>query len=308
MTKQERDELKKSIANNKIEQAIEKLLQFNLAEDDCNEVMATLARYKQLQKEIRGGVISKENQQLQSNQITNSLLYLIDEIDASPKVKKESNALKRKPVKGNRNRWIVILGILGSIASIISLWQVFAPDKNETKVEQLTVFVTDAEGNAVLKYKGELNIPIGNRILNRPIEANGRTNFADITSDNIGDSITIGLKAKGWEIDGTNQFLFTGKPIKLKVKRDDSLGTIKGSVMTRDGQNFIDSARITINADTTIYSNENGLFEIILPENMRIENDIERYRLTISKEGYETATEHYQVRSTDAEIRLTKTK
>jgi len=181
-----------------------------------------------------------------------------DEVNDIERVVEESSSL-------NRKQWIIILGILGSLASIISLTLIFNPKDN---VEQLTVFVTDAKGNAVLEYKGELNIPIGNRILNRKIESGGRTNFGDITADNIGDTIIIGLKAEGWEIEGTNTFAFQGEPIKLIVKRDNSLGLIKGSVMTRDGQSFIDSANITINGDTVIYSNKDGLFEIILPQHM----------------------------------------
>lgn len=165
MTNQERNYLKKLVGNNKIEAAIEKLLQYKLDEEDRNEVISTQARYKQLQKEIRGGVISTENQQLQSNRITNSLLNLIDEIEASPQANRAGEIASTKPVSSNRNRWIVILGILGSLASIISLWPMCAPDKNETKVEQLTVFVTDAKGNAVLENEGELNIPLGNRSL-----------------------------------------------------------------------------------------------------------------------------------------------
>jgi len=179
------------------------------------------------------------------------------------------------------------------------------PKIEEPKVEQLTVFVTDEHGNAVLEYKGELNIPLGNRILNRPIESKGRTNFADITANNIGDTITIGLIAEGWElVDKNNRYVFD----TLKVKKDNSLGHIKGKVRTRDGQNFIDSAKITINSDTVIFSNDNGFFEIVLPENMRVKKVTERYELTVSKEGYQTLTQLHSTKSAQADIRLTKTK
>ena len=307
MTKQEKDRLKQLVANNKIDMATKKLLQYRLDEDDRNEVIALQARYNQLQQAIRLETLSIKDQNLQRSRITNSLLSLIDNVDEEDN---DSNIMK------NKRRGCVV-SITLSFAAILSLGTInFLTNGSlfddllktlfSSKPEQLTVFVTDINGNAALEYVGELNIPIGNRILNSPIERDGRTNFGDITSDNIGDQITIGLKAEGWEIDGTNKFLFEGKPIKLTVKRDNSLGKIRGIVMTRDGQNFIDSARITINARTTIYSDTNGFFEIILPKEMRVESDIERYRLTVSKEGYQTATEYFQVRSSDAEIRLTK--
>jgi len=114
------------------------------------------------------------------------------------------------------------------------------PDKNK----QLTIFVTDSKGNVVLENEGELNIPIGNRILNSPIETNGRTNFPDLISDNIGDLITIGLKADGWEIDGSNKFKFEGKPITLIVKR-------KNLLVAKEKQTLIDSIRTASNATPT---------------------------------------------------------
>lgn len=300
MTKQEKDHLKNLVANNKIEQVTEKLLQYALDDNDRNEVTALQARYNHLEQQIRLGTLSTEDQNLQRSRINNSLLKLIDQIIGT---KNTGEINTNESNVSNKNRWIVILGALGSLASIVSLMYIFNPKPD---VKQLTVFVTNAKGNAVLEYQGELNIPMGNRILNSPIERKGRTNFADITSDNIGDLITIGLKAEGWEIDGSNKFKYDGEPITLIVKRDNSLATIKGIVLTRDGTGYIDSARITINADTTIYSNDAGLFEIILPENMSVESDKERYRLRVSKDGYEPADEYYQVKSSNAEIRLTK--
>jgi len=330
MTTRKRDNLKKLIGDGSIEKAINELLKYNLDDDHRNEVIATQAKYNSLQKEIRLDTLPTADQHLQSNKINNTLLSQIDraskilkdadsigkdedvEVEANKVIEVSETKLDHKEKEEKQRhssqlkRIITIIGILGSIASIIALWNTWSADPT-LKVKQLTIFVTDAKGNAVLKNEGELNIPIGNRILNRKIESDGRTNFADITADNIGDTITIGLKAEGWEIDGTNTFAFQGEPIKLTVKRDDSLGKISGSVMTRDGQSFIDSARITINTDTAIYS-KNGLFEIILPQNMRIDKKTEQYRLTVIKDGYETETQHYEVKSSSAEFRLKKIK
>jgi len=236
MTKQERDRLKNLVANNKIDQVFKRLLEHNLEEDDHSEVIVLQARYNQLQKESRLAILSTENQNLQRNQIHTSLLNLINKIDGTNNGDK---IVERKRAGIKSNRLIVMLGVLGSLASIFSLLLMCNTDKDK----QLTIFVTDFNGNVVLENEGELNIPIGNRILNRPIETNGRTNFADIISDNIGDSITIGLKAEGWEIEGSNKFKFEGKPITLIVKR-------KGSVMKKNGQSLIDSIGANTYEDT----------------------------------------------------------
>lgn len=199
----------------------------------------------------------------------------------------------------------VIMAILGGTAEVLNFLNLF-PFNNSHNL-QLTVFVTDIKGNAVLENEGKLNIPLGNRSLNEVIGTNGRTNFPDITGDNKGDTIVIGLDAPGWEIvEGKNTFVFTGEPIRLKVKKDDTLGTIKGVVKSRDGQNFIEGALVQINTDTFAVTNKLGVFRIVLPEKMRIKSDLERYLLTVSKEGYETQNEYYSPLSSDAEFRLNK--
>jgi len=66
--------------------------------------------------------------------------------------------------------------------------------------------------------------------------------------------------------------VFDGESKKLKVKKDNSLGIIKGTVKTRDGQEFIANAEIRINSDTIIYSDANGSFKVVLPEDMQVSN------------------------------------
>ena len=127
----------------------------------------------------------------------------------------------------------VIIGLLGSLAEILNFVNIFSTTASTEKL-QLTVFVTDTEGNVVLEHEGELNTSIGNRPMREKIGEDGRTNFGDILPEYNGDTITIGFKAEGWEIaDGNNTFVFSGEPIHLKVKKDDSLGIIKGE--TREG-------------------------------------------------------------------------
>ncbi len=128
--------------------------------------------------------------------------------------------------------------------------------------------------------------------LNETIGVNGRTNFPDITADNLGDTLNIGLEAEGWEIVDRNEiYVFDGEPITIRVRRNQSLGIIKGVVMSRDGQDFIANAEILVGADTLIYSNSFGQFKTVLPNSIRVADTSDFYKLTISKKGFKAKTE-----------------
>lgn len=180
------------------------------------------------------------------------------------------------------------------------------PDNANDQNLQLTIFVKDSQGNVAIENEGELNTSLGNRSLNEPIGAHGRTNFPDITENNIGEVFKIGIDAEGWQIIGENEFVFEGEPVDVIVERDKTLGIIKGVIFDREGQEPIDRAKILINSDTIIWSDNEGLFKILLPSSMRIQQMEERYKLTVSKEGYTTITEMYSPFSSLGEIRMEK--
>lgn len=207
-------------------------------------------------------------------------------------------------MKINWNNIFRIDAIVGIIVAIGTIFLWIRSCNEKPQIEQLTVFVTDTLGNSVLENKGRLNIPLGNRSLNETIGVNGRTNFPDITSNNIGDTLKIGLEAPGWEIANKSKvFIFNGKPITLEVKRDESLGTIKGLVRSRNGEDFIADASIYINADTLIHSNSKGQFKTVLPEKFRVSSTSDYYNLTVKKSGYKSKTEIYYPNTT-MEVRL----
>lgn len=302
---QEKTKLLQQISNGDVQQAIDGLLAVKRSESLNKEALAIAARYNSLKQKERSGTISFEQLKLTENQITEHLIELINhpEDQHYPEDQSEYTSNTTRSVV-----WRYIISTALIILVLLSLAQVFGLTDiiSSNAPLQLTVFVEDEQGNPQLEGKGRINIALGNRPLNKSIGEHGSINFSDITPNNIGDTITIGLEAKGWEIIGNNTFVFTGKPITLKVKRDDSLGTIKGTVMSRDGQEFIERAEVLINTDTIIFSDPKGRFKIILPEAMRVKNVGERYKLTVSKTGYQTKTQPYQPNSTPAEIRLDK--
>jgi len=249
--------------------------------------------------------IEKIEDSINNNQIEDDLND-ISQVSNSIAATNSDEGVKEQKESFWQSKTVQKVGFVGSLASIIGLLIVFLP-LNSNDLLQLTVFVTDRKGNVVLQGEGKLNIPLGNNALNAYIGENGRTNFGDISTSFKGEEITIGLEAKGWEIaDGQNTFTFTGKPIRLKVKRDNSLGIIKGVVKSRDGQTFISGALVRINTDTTILTDEFGVFKIVLPTQMQVENKNDGYLLTVTKDEYQTKTQYHFPNSSDAEVRIDK--
>lgn len=308
MKTKDQQRLLKLIENGRIKEAIAELLALDLKEGQKKEARTISYRYKELKRKQRAGILSLKQVVISENQIFNDLMELIN-LDGDKDYPTKESKTKREATRtsGKGKSIGYILGIFGSIASIIALFLYFYPINSPSQAPQLTIYVTDVNGNVVLEHKGELNTFIGNRPLNEPIGENGRTNFGDILPEYLGDSITIGFKAEGWELaDEKNTFVFDGKPKKLKVKKDDSLGIIKGTVKTRDGQEFIPNAEIRINSDTIIYSDDNGNFRITLPEDMRVRNLSEAYMLTVIKEGFGLRTKLYYPKTSDVSILLEK--
>lgn len=264
---------------------------------DKDQAVLFLAEMQSLKRKAIAGIISTSDEQIAINQITKRFLQHIN-LDQETAVEENRSKRKKQVV------FPVLLAVFVITAGVIFQDSIFF-----SKHQQLTVYVTDIHGNVVLEQEGELHIPVGNRPLNAQIGEDGRTNFGDILAEHLGKTITIGLKAEGWEIVGNNnKFIFTGEPIHLIIQPDNSLGTIKGNVRSRDGQKFLADAAVRINTDTIIYSDKNGLFNIILPHKMRIKDNDRSYLLTISKEGYKTKDQYYNPKSSEAEIRLEELK
>lgn len=289
-----KQELLTLISRGKPKRAIDLLLSFDFQGAIKKDILGIAAQYQQFLQENRKGILSVEQYKLTQNQLTARLIDIIEHID-NPRKK------ERKPFL-IKNNFFLLLGLLGSIIIFLVGLQCY---NHASKVLQLTIFVTDTKGNVVLENQGTLNIPIENRLLHATIGENGRTNFAGIPAKYSDKPIQIGLIAEGWKlIDEDNEFLFTGESIKLKVKRNNSLGMIKGAVKTRDGQSYISGALVHINSDTTVMTDKFGFFKIVLPEHMQVKKETDTYRLTIIKDGYRTLEEDFNPKSSAADIRL----
>lgn len=306
MTDQENIKLNDLISESNIQEAINTLLSIELNESRKKEVLAISSRYNNLTAKKTQGILSFEILERTENQITIDLIEVVNRSEKSKSFSKES-IVEEHQLKNTFGKLlpllVAIIVVIILVVKVSELPNIIS--WNENKKLQLTVFVTDKDGNVVLENEGRLNIPLGNRSLNEIIGSKGRTNFPDITTDNKGDTILIGLEAENWEIiDGKNEFIFNGEPIRLMVKKDNRLSIIKGTVKSRDGQEFVEGALIRINSDTSVVSNTLGIFKIELPEEMSVSKKTDSYLLTISKSGFKVKTQYHYPLSSDAEIRL----
>lgn len=296
MTRREKDRLSNLLRKGKVKQVLDELKRISLSSEERNEAIAISSQYELFSKDKRYGVLENDVKRRGENQIILRVIEFLDHVeinDNGTEVKHSEEGFSKSKKNSRRDtfKWI---GFVGSIASIIGLGLYFLP-KTE-KVLQLTVFVVDDKGNVAIENEGRLNIPLGNRSLNAPIGADGRTNFGDIPSNLVGDSITIGIDAEDWRVkNGANRFLFIDEPIQLVVENTFSTNILKGSVVEKETGLPIDNALLSINNDTTITSDENGAFRILLPT-----PEDEMYQIRVYKKGYYPANHNYS--ETDGNI------
>jgi hypothetical protein len=206
----------------------------------------------------------------------------------------------------SKQSFIVILLFLILVWSI-SLFSITVYFKLNEDSTQLTIYVHGprSKQEIVLENIGSLIVDFDNDRRSAMIGQNGRTNFGEIPKKFKNKEIGIGLEAPGYVLSNPNEkYILNGNPIYLSVKNDDSLGKISGIIKNRDGSKLIMNALILIGNDTSIVTDEYGIFKIILPESMQVKDSQSPYLLTVRKDGYKITTEYYYPKSGDIEIRL----
>jgi len=201
-------------------------------------------------------------------------------------------------------RVAIVIGALGSFAEFMG-WIDVTPWGRRRTALQLTVYVhgIKSKTDIVLQKTGKVIADFGNDRRTAEIGENGRTNFGEIPADFEDKEIALGIEAEGFEpVEPDKKYTFTGEPIYFAVKRDDSLGFIRGMVEDKKG-NPIFGALVMVNQDTTMTTDSLGRFRLMLPEYMRVKDNKSSYRLKVSKNG-RSKEEYYYPKSTPIEIRL----
>ena len=204
--------------------------------------------------------------------------------------------------------WLKRLTFLGGIVFGLYqglAWFGWAPDLTNKQPRDLVVFVHGADGpsDRVLVSTGKVLLDFGADRRERDIGADGSAHFGEIPEAFRGKEISLHLAASGFEAAEPGQkYRLDGQPVYLRVRRDNSLGDLRGTVKNRDGRLLLAGTLVLVDSDTTAHTDSPGAFRLRLPEHMQREN----YLLTVKKDGYEIKTEHYFPKSGPVEIRLEK--
>ncbi len=201
---------------------------------------------------------------------------------------------------------LIVFMVMVWLLSAYSITIYFINGNQEGSI-QLTVYVHGSKGpqDIVLENRGELIVDFDNDRRTVQIGEDGRTNFGEIPEKFVNEIIGIGVDAPGYESSNpTKVYKMDGKPIYFPVKRAENLLKISGFVKSRDGIR-LENALVSIGTDTTIKSNESGIFKIVLPEHMGLKNGMEYYSISVEKEGYISETTYYYPLSGDIEFQLT---
>jgi hypothetical protein len=143
--------LKNLIKENKLEEALLNASDFLKNSSKSKELTLISARFSSLKSQFRSGTIEHSQANLTKNQITSSLLDIIDEVELNPKIINDSCpsilALRRRKKK----KTIVILALLFLISSFTYLIHHISSSKS--KVGELYLIST---WDLPFKYQGEI--------------------------------------------------------------------------------------------------------------------------------------------------------
>jgi hypothetical protein len=171
----------------------------------------------------------------------------------------------------------------------------------------LTVYVHGPAGKQDITTGtgGKVTIDLGNKREVKAVAADGAAIFLELPVKYKNKPINIVTEQPGYQMahPGTVHIL-ADTPVYIMMKKDNSLGIIKGIVKEAVKGQPLAGADVYIGNDTVVKTNAVGIFDIVLPEKMRVAGSGAYYRLVVKKEGYLVKEEKYYPNSNPVEIRL----
>lgn len=282
----EKDQLLNLVSRGKINKVIQYLLQLKLDKEDRTEITHLAARYRDLTKGTLNTTKDPDQQNVDRAQVYAHLIDFIQQLENETPIPRDKKKAKK--------RWIVYLGIIGSIASIIGLL-LYIPDLIAPSTSlQLTVLVEDEQGRVIIENSGKLIIDFDGDRRDAMIGENGRTNFEEIPAHFKGDSLTVVFDVPNYElVNQYNTFLFTGKSIHLVVRRTLRDVLIRNQLRDAATQEPIEGAKVLIGTVAKEITDKDGIFKATLSIPIS-DSIVPTYSLTISKQGYQTCIVNYQ--------------
>ena len=270
-----------------------------------DEAVQQSARYNNVLKQIRLGLVDFESANIAQNQIRYGVLELLREIEeqeqAQPSIKAEveryavkieKNVVKNSTITAGGN---VTIGdtvhtesqtsrnlrlLLYVFVPILAIGFAFLYNKNKELNEpfNLTIAVKDATPNPNIPFeKATITLRYGDKTENQTVE-----------KEAIFKGIPTKFKDKQVEIIGAADgfvTLQTSIPlseniITIPLSRDNSLGTIFGHVKDEKGYGLAD-VQVTVQ-DISVVSNASGYYTLLIP----FEKQLKAQRVKAFKKGY----------------------
>lgn len=167
----------------------------------------------------------------------------------------------------------------------------------------LTVFIRPAEDLVLATdypafVGGELVLRLGNKDERIQVPVQGEVVVKQIPARLQSYAVAVRVSALHWKAT-QDSVVLTGPVLNLPLVPDGSLGILTGNVRN-EAANPVVAAAVTINNDTTIYTDKRGVFRLVLPH--RIQHD--NYALKVDKPGYWSYERRYYPKSGNIDVRL----
>ena len=128
---------------------------------------------------------------------------------------------------------------------------------------------------------GKLAVVVNNEVKESQVLANGEVIFKQLPYTTKGEKVAIRLDNPHWKTQQDSIEL--NKSVRLTIVPNGSLGVFRGQVRQEGSAIAIPFVSIQIDTDTTITTDAQGVFNVVLPPKMQKE----QYRLRFSKLGFE---------------------
>ncbi|MEL7341014.1 MAG: hypothetical protein AAGM67_11040, partial [Bacteroidota bacterium] len=228
-------EIANLVSQGKTEAALRKLRE--LAEslenqEQINQVLLLQGTYQEYKRNVISGVLNDSTKSSKLNSIHQSLLAIMDEPlrgteTSTPRPQQTTSIPQNSPSPSNSwKKWlggiVTVIAVLAGLAEFtgINLSTLFGAKPDDPSL-QLTVYVHGSKGrqDIILESQGEIVLDFGNRRETRQIGEDGRTNFSEIDSRFLNDTIGLHVVAEGFEVAKPKAvYVYNGKPIYVEMK------------------------------------------------------------------------------------------
>lgn len=295
------------ISTNRLDEAIKELLTATEKTHWHNAVLLQSTRLSAYKSQQIKGTESSDDLNRLRNQIANALLSIVDDfsVEDTPSVSPIKNTFSWTKWTGLNDvkSWIAVLAGLAGIMTFYFKYCKNVPD-NDGKPFSVVVYTHGNGGRQDILQLKETKL-VADFVKRRDVAKvgeNGQNTFNEIPAAFHNKRIGIGLQGtEGYVLRfADSTYLLNGEPIYLAVVQDTKTRLIKAVIKTQNGD-VLAGVTITTIGESAV-TDAKGYFELTIPADKQQPN----YPLTLTKKGYQTATETYIPQSQIAEFRLKK--